>query len=231
MKKYKHLFFDLDRTLWDFEKNANEAYREIYEKYKLKELGVSGFEDFTKSYLKHNEVLWDLYRDGKIEKEYLRSRRFEVTLLDFGIDNPGLAEKIGMDYVTISPQKTNLFPNAIEILEYLRPLYQMHIITNGFEEVQFTKLKNSRLDHFFKHVITSEAAGCKKPDPRIFVYALEQTGAKANESLMIGDDYEVDIRSAAEAGMDSVYFNPARLQHNGKLKHEIFDLIDLKKIL
>ncbi len=231
MKKYKHIFFDLDRTIWDFEKNAAEAYHEIYEKHKLQAMGIKSLEDFTKSYLKHNEALWDLYRAGKIEKEYLRSRRFEVTLLDFGIDNRELAEQIGMDYVTISPQKTNLFPNSMEILEYLSARYPLHIITNGFEEVQFSKLKNCRLDHFFTRVITSEAAGHKKPDRRIFDFALQKVGTTATESLMIGDDYEVDILGATAAGMDAVYFNPRRLSHNGKLLYEIFDLIELKHFL
>ena len=231
MKKYRHIFFDLDRTLWDFERNAHEAYREIYDKHRLETLGVTSFDAFTQSYLRHNEVLWDQYREGKIEKEYLRSRRFEVTLLDFNIEDPALAERIGMDYITISPQKTNLFPNAIEVLEYLFQMYPLHIITNGFEEVQFTKLKNSRLDQYFKQVITSEAAGHKKPDRRIFEYALQQIGADAADCLMIGDDYEVDIIGATDAGIDAVYFNPKRLAHNGKLLHEIADLIELRNIL
>jgi len=231
MKQYKHVFFDLDRTLWDFEKNAQEAYAEIYEKYDLKHRGVSGIEAFTQSYLAHNDALWALYRDGKIEKEYLRSRRFELTLLDFGIEDYNLSEQIGMGYITISPQKTNLFPHSIEILEYLSGKYPLHIITNGFEEVQFKKLNYSKLDVYFTHVITSEAAGCKKPDTGIFEYAFQQTGALPQDSLMIGDDIEVDIVGAQNAGMDAIFFNPLKIIHNGEVKQEVFDLIELKDLL
>jgi putative hydrolase of the HAD superfamily len=231
MKPYKHIFFDLDNTLWDFEKNACEAFTDIYEKFDLKGAGVDNLDQFVKSYIRHNEELWALYREGKIEKEYLRWRRFEVTLNDYGIDSPELALAIGNDYVTISPQKTNLFPNAIAVLDYLKDRYTMHIITNGFEEVQFTKLKNSKLRKYFTDVITSEAAGSKKPDPGIFAYALQKTGALAGESLMIGDDIETDIKGAAQAGMDTVYFNPGKLHHNGGVSLEINDLIELTQIL
>ncbi len=231
MKHYKHIFFDLDRTIWDFEKNAREAYRDIYEKYELKKLGIGSFEAFTESYLKHNDTLWSLYREGKIEKSYLMSRRFELTLLDFGIDNPELAHKIGMDYITISPQKTILFPNAHETLTYLHGKYPLHIITNGFEEVQHNKLKNSKLEKYFVHVITSEAAGCKKPDPCIFNFALKTVGASPDECVMIGDDLEVDILGAHALGIDTVFFNPKHIAHNGEATHEIIDLTELTKIL
>jgi len=231
MKKYKHIFFDLDRTLWDFEKNAHEAYAEIYDKFNLKDLGIETIEAFVKNYLHHNEILWALYRDGKIEKVYLKSRRFELTLQEFGIDDPQLAEKIGEAYVTISPQKTNLFPHAHEILVYLSKKYPLHIITNGFEEVQDSKLKNSKLGQYFQHIITSEAAGCKKPTRCIFDFALETVGTSADECVMIGDDFEVDIVGASENGIDAIFFNPEKVTHNGGAIFEIQDLIELKKIL
>ena len=230
-KQYKHIFFDLDMTLWDFEANAYEAYHDIFEKFKLKNLGIESIEDFLKSYFVHNDKLWDQYRKGKIEKEFLRSRRFELTLQDFGVDDPKLAEDIGMEYITISPQKTNLFPNAIEILRYLRSKYPLYIITNGFEEVQFTKLKNSRLEEYFLHVITSEEAGCKKPDAGIFRHALQKAGAKPEESLMIGDDPEVDVLGALDAGMDAVFFNPKKIPVNGNIRYVVHDLIELKQWL
>jgi putative hydrolase of the HAD superfamily len=230
-KKYKHIFFDLDMTLWDFETNAHEAYQDIYAKFKLKDRGIESIELFLKSYFVHNEMLWEQYRNDEIEKEFLRSRRFELALLDFGIEDPGLAESIGMEYITISPQKTNLFPNAHEILSYLKLKYPLHIITNGFEEVQYTKLKNSRLSAYFDQIITSEDAGCKKPDPGIFRYALQKAGAKADESLMIGDDPEVDVKGAEDSGMDGVFFNPKGLAVNGNVKYQINDLIELKNWL
>jgi putative hydrolase of the HAD superfamily len=230
-KKYKHIFFDLDMTLWDFETNAREAYQDIYEKFDLKGRGILSIDSFLKSYLAHNERLWDHYRKGTIKKEILRSLRFELTLKDFGIDDKQLSEEIGMEYITISPQKTNLFPNAIEILGYLYPKYPMSIITNGFDEVQFTKLKNSNLTKYFGAVITSEEAGCKKPDAGIFEFALMRTGAKADESLMIGDDPEVDVKGAEDAGMDGIFFNPKKLDLNGAIKYQINDLAELKTFL
>jgi len=231
MKKYKHIFFDLDRTLWDFDKNSHEAYHDIYEKYQLFDKGVNSFKAFAECYLRHNAELWALYVEGKIEKSYLSSRRFEVTLLDFGINDPELARQIGKDYITISPTKTNLFPNSIETLEYLSKRYPLHIITNGFEEVQFHKLRNSGLDKYFDKVITSEAAGCMKPDDCIFKFALETANALPHESLMIGDDIEVDIMGAQNNGMDTVFFNPNRIPHNGGIQFEIFDLIELKNLV
>ncbi len=230
-KKYKHIFFDLDMTLWDFETNAREAYSDIYTKFELNNRGISSIEKFLKFYLVHNDKLWDQYRKGEIEKEFLRSRRFELTLLDFGIDDPLLAEDIGMEYITISPLKTNLFPNAHEILNYLKPKYPLYIITNGFEEVQFTKLKYSKLDDYFQFVVTSEEAGCKKPDAGIFKFALQKAGATAGESLMIGDDQEVDVAGAIKVGMDGIFFNPKKVSCNGFSHVEINNLIELKNRL
>ncbi len=231
MKQYKHLFFDLDRTLWDFERNASEAYSEIYEKYDLRLRGVENLDHFVKCYLKHNDELWALYRDGKIEKEYLRWRRFEVTLNEFGIDDRTLAQDIGNDYVALSPQKKHLLPNALQTLDYLHNKYKMHIITNGFEEVQFVKLANSNLHRYFQHVITSEAAGFKKPDPGIFQFALNRVGALAADCLMIGDDIETDIFGASGVGMDAVFFNPAKVAGNNPALTQIADLIELTQIL
>ncbi|MCF8364740.1 MAG: YjjG family noncanonical pyrimidine nucleotidase, partial [Bacteroidales bacterium] len=213
------------------ETNAREAYQDIYQKFELRKRGIENIDDFINTYFRHNDRLWDLYRKGEIEKDILRSLRFELTLIDFGINDKVLSEEIGLDYITISPQKTNLFPNAHKILDYLFPKYPMSIITNGFEEVQFTKLKNSKLDKYFDVVITSEEAGCKKPEPGIFEFALKKAGAKASDCLMIGDDPEVDIRGAANAGIDGIFFNPKKLDLNGAVKHQIFNLIELKTIL
>ena len=230
-KQYKHIFFDLDMTLWDFETNAHEAYCDIYTKFDLKKRGIGSIDEFLKYYFVHNDMLWDQYRKGEIKKEFLRSRRFELTLLDFGINDPLLAEDIGMEYITISPTKTNLFPNAHEILTYLKPKYPLYIITNGFEEVQFTKLKNSKLEDYFQFVITSEEAGCKKPDAGIFEFALQKAGATAIDCLMIGDDQEVDVAGAINVGMDGIFFNPKKIRYNGFSQDEIHNLIELKNRL
>ena len=231
MQKYKHLFFDLDRTLWDFEKSAIETFEEIFEKYGLAQKGIDDFKTFHKKYADHNHRLWDLYREGMLEKDILRWKRFHLTLLDYGIDDKTLAEAMGMDYVEISPRKVNLFPHVMETLEYLAPKYHLHLITNGFQEVQEVKIKVSGMDRYFEKLITSEEAGVKKPDPRIFYYALEKTGAVADESLMIGDDYPVDIEGALKVGMDQVFFDPDGVSNENNCTFKIGDLLELCEIL
>jgi putative hydrolase of the HAD superfamily len=231
MKDYQHIFFDLDRTLWDFDKNAHETFCDIFEKYDLENRGAIKLDDFVVSYINHNERLWALYRDGNIEKHYLRWHRFEATLRDFQIDDQELAKTIGNAYVTISPQKTNLLPNAVAVLGYLKEKYALHIITNGFEEVQFTKMKNCNIRHFFDHIITSEAAGSKKPDAGIFDFALNVVGTEPSKCIMIGDDLDTDIIGAAKAGIDAIYFNPGNVPHNGGVLYEISDLNQLTQML
>jgi len=206
--KYKHIFFDLDRTLWDFDKSSKQAFEEIYEKFNLKEKGIDSVHSFYDVYTIHNEKLWDKYREGKLSKEELRGLRFHLSLKDFGIDDRELADKFGEEYIRLSPLKANLFPQAINILEYLYPKYKLHIITNGFEEVQDIKIKTAGLGMYFDKIITSEEAGEKKPSPEIFNYSLKKAGAKPEESLMIGDDYNVDIIGAKNAGIDQVLFDP-----------------------
>ena len=232
VKRYKHLFFDLDRTLWDFEKNSTATLQEVFEIFQLEEKGVSSFSSFIEKYIDVNEAMWALYRVGKIQKEELRSIRFKNTLLHFGISDDDLALQIGEYYIKESPLKTNLFPNTIEILEYLREEgYQMHIITNGFEEVQHIKLKNSGLSSFFKEIITSERAGVKKPNSKIFNFSMELAGAQPEESLMLGDDIPVDLHGAKAVGMDQVYFNPNHHMHEEKMTYEVNSLLELKKFL
>lgn len=229
--KYQHLFFDLDRTLWDFEKSALETFSDMFRLFDLKQVGIPSCQEFFAHYSHHNEQLWDMYRDGKIEKELLRDLRFALTLKDFGVENQQLATDIGTYYVEESPRKVNLFPHCHETLEYLRLKYNLHLITNGFSEVQEIKLKSSKLDVFFEEVITSEEAGVKKPNPQIFRYAFSRTGAQAGNSLMIGDDVMVDIVGAQQVGMDQVLFDPHH-KHNPMLaSFHINDLLELKALL
>jgi len=230
-KKYTHIFFDLDRTLWDFEATAREAFQDIYDRFKLFEAGVKDVVSFKNHYNHHNEILWTQYREGKLTKDILRGLRFKLTLKEFGIENDELAQQIGQHYVQISPLLVNLFPNTYEIMAYLFPKYQLHIITNGFSEVQFIKLRESDLRKYFNKVITSERAGVKKPDAKIFHYALEQAKANIDESIMIGDDPDVDILGAKNMGMDQVLFDPySNLMQNGATYY-INNLIELKKFL
>ena len=226
-----HIFFDLDRTLWDFETNSEITLIDIIKKFKLTQKGVPSAKEFIARYKIHNELLWGLYRQNKISKTDLRSKRFFITLQEYNINDKNLSEKIGTEYIKKSPLKTNLFPFSIEVLDYLYDKYNLHIITNGFKEVQHTKLLSSHLDKYFQHVITSEEVGVKKPEKKIFDYALNRTNAKANESIMIGDDLMVDIIGSENAGIKGVYFNPESKNHNENISYEISCLSELMQLL
>ncbi len=231
MPKYEHVFFDLDRTLWDFDTNSKLALGEIYIEFKLKEKGIDSSIEFIDVYQEINEELWDLYRKGLLNKRKLRSLRFSKTLEHFGLADEYLGEQLGTAYVEISPYKTAVLPNCMEILDYLAGRYEMHIITNGFEEVQNIKLDKSGLTKYFSKIITSEQAGARKPDPKVFDYAFGLTSGKVKNSLMIGDDLRTDIEGARNIKMDHVYYNPNRIDHSEELFHEIADLLELKNLL
>ncbi|UTW62565.1 YjjG family noncanonical pyrimidine nucleotidase [bacterium SCSIO 12741] len=226
----RHLFFDLDRTLWDFRSNSRETLDEIYQVFNLKEAGVSDPMTFIHTYEEVNEYMWHLYRINQLSKEELRYGRFGQALGKLGVRNETLAGEIGDYYIEHSPKKTNLLDHAFPVLDYLKPKYELHIITNGFEEVQKVKLENSGLSHYFGEVITSEMAGCKKPDQRIFEFALKSSGAEASQSVMIGDDLTADIVGARGAGISQVYFNPLEEQHNEQPDWEIGCLSELLEI-
>jgi len=229
--KYKHIFIDLDKTIWDFDRNARVTFEEIYSKYELKAKGITDLGQFFSTYARINEMLWDLYRENKIKKEVLNIRRFELALNEFGIDDLILAIHIAEDYITLSPLKTLLLPHSREALEYLKNRYKLHLITNGFEEVQQKKLDVCDLRKYFTTITTSEEAGVKKPELPIFELALYKAGASPEESLMIGDDLVVDMSGARKSGMDTLYFNPERHNHSGQIDHEIFSWHEVMGIL
>lgn len=230
-KQYQHIFFDLDRTLWDFEKSAIQAFEKIFYNRNLKEKGIPSFEELHRVYTFHNNALWDNYRKGKIDKSELMWLRFYRTLKDFGINDQVLSEKIGSEYLEISPKLVNLFPYTIEILEYLQPKYNLHLITNGFSEVQQLKLTTSGMDRFFMTLITSEMAKVKKPEPGIFLYAFAKTGASPQESIMVGDDYAVDIVGAKNVGMDQIFFDPFDNQPKSDATFRIKRLSEIEHII
>ena len=223
----KNIFFDLDRTLWDFEKNSKLVLDEIFFEFNLKEKIGAQKEIFINEYKKINETLWNQYRIGKIKKEFLRYSRFKQTLELFNYYNENLSIEISDYYVKECPKKKNLFPNTIKILDYLKNKYNLHIITNGFEEVQTIKLKSSGLSDYFDQIITSEKIGVKKPDPKIFSFALTSAKANKENSIMIGDDLKVDILGAENFGIRAVYFNPNMNIHNEKISFEIKNLDEL----
>ena len=231
MKQYKHIFFDLDRTLWDFDAAAEVAFERIYEKYNLKSLGIPNAHEFYEVYHPLNERLWELYREDKITKDYLNRIRFEQPLAHYGIHNADLADCLSEDYVYWSPRIVRLVPGTMELLDYLKPKYHLHLITNGFQEVQHTKLSGSGLEPYFETLTVSEEVGVKKPNPEIFLYALNKAHATAEESLMIGDEMAVDINGARAAGMDQLLFNPKSEVVEGDRSFEVHDLLEIKGIL
>ena len=229
--KYKHLFFDLDHTLWDFESNARITLQTLYEDLQLKSRGVHDFELFYGNYLAHNERLWERYRKGFIKQEELRVKRMWLALLDFKIADDELSHKMNVLFLDLLPTRTILFPYAKEVLQYLADKnYDLHLITNGFEKVQHSKLKYSGLDRFFKEVITSEGSNSIKPNKEIFEYAFRKTHANPETSIMIGDTLDVDILGAINAGIDQVFVNHTGITSHIKPTYTVTSLKELEAI-
>lgn len=204
---YKHVFIDLDDTIWDFHANAKAVLEEIYDEQRLSQY-FEDFDDYFRIYAKRNLELWELYGKGEITKDFLNVERFRHPLLQAGVDNIKLAEKTGIQFLEMLPTKTILIPFAKELLEYIHPKYSLTIVSNGFIEVQYKKLRNSGLEKYFNHVVLSEQAKALKPNKRIFEHALKLNNASADETIMIGDSYEADIIGAQNAGIDQIYYNP-----------------------
>ena len=200
----KHIFFDLDHTLWDFDKNSGLAFTSIFLKNKI---GVE-MEQFLQAYTPINANYWKLYRENKVSQEELRYGRLKETFntLNVVVSDEQI-DLISTDYIDFLPRNNHLLEGTVELLEYLKPNYDLHIITNGFKTVQFLKMKNSGILDFFKTVTTSEDAGVKKPHPLIFEKALQDAKASVAESVMIGDNVEADILGAKEIGMRAILYN------------------------
>ena len=228
---YKHLFFDLDHTIWDFDKNAEETLHELYHTYQLSDLGLHSPDHFIEVYTQNNHQLWADYHVGKITKQKLRETRFSKTFLDLGLSPELIPERFEDDYVTICPSKTNLFPKAHETLYYLKERYSSHLISNGFKESTEQKVNNNGLNIYFENVVISEVVGFNKPDKAIFNHALTLANAGIAESIMIGDSIEADIRGAQDYGMKAIYFNPERKEKPEDVQQEINCLSELMILL
>lgn len=228
---YKYLFFDLDHTIWDFDRNAGETLQELYAEYRLGESGLPPADVFITKYTENNHRLWAEYHLGKITKDVLREMRFKQTFLDLGMHPDSIPAGFEDHYVRVGPFRTNLFPGAHETLQYLHGKYKLHLISNGFRESTIIKINGSDLGKYFQNVIISEVVGVNKPDKRIFEHALELAGAQKQESVMIGDSLEADIYGALNFGMDAIYFNPAGLPKPDDVKVEIRNLQELITLL
>ena len=230
--KYRHIFFDLDHTLWDFETNADETLRHLYDLHELGRYGTFSVEEFIRVYSDINHGLWRLYQSGKITQAQLRVTRFPRTFVKLGLTESDSPVGISEQFTDVLPLKKAVFPYTYEVLDYLRDKgYALHLITNGFKDIQYLKLNASQLTNYFQEIVTSECCGHLKPDTRIFHHALERTGATATESIMIGDNLECDVLGAYNAGLDQVYFNPEKRRHFAHTTYEISCLSELKAIL
>jgi putative hydrolase of the HAD superfamily len=229
---YKHLFFDLDHTLWDFETNSKETLQELFLSHQLNETVTPDFRLFFEKYSYHNKKLWDRYHHGFITQDDLKWKRMWHTLLEFKRGDEKLSKQLSGEFLEILPNKKKLFPYTIEILDYLtKKQYKLHLITNGFDNVQWRKLDNSNIGHYFSSVITSQLACCLKPNKEIFDFAIAKAGCCYRESIMLGDNLDADIQGAMSAGMDTVFVNHLKEETVLKPTHVIHHLKELEGIL
>ena len=202
---YRYVFLDLDDTIWDFHGNARLSLKDVFDLQNLQNY-FTDFEEFFAVYAKKNSELWVQYAKGEITQEFLMAERFRYPLAKMGLDDEKLAKTIGNQYLDLLPTKTCLMPFARETLDCLSAKYPLTLVSNGFTKVQFGKLRSSGIEHYFRHIVLSEFANALKPDRKIFDYALQLNGAKPAETVMLGDNYETDIRGAQNAGIDQIYF-------------------------
>jgi YjjG family noncanonical pyrimidine nucleotidase len=221
------VFFDLDHTLWDFEKNSALAFETVF---KMQDLDVD-MTHFLQFYVPINREYWERYRKDEISQKELRYGRLKDTfdLIKFPVTDD-LVEVLSVEYIHYLPKFNHLFDGTIEILDYLKSKYNLHIITNGFAEIQGNKLDNSYISHYFKTITNSEMAGVKKPNQKIFDYALNLAQAKKENSIMIGDCIEADVQGALDAGLDAVFFNENNTPVASTIK-QVNHLLELKKYL
>ena len=231
MKKYRCLLFDLDHTLWDYETNSEETLKELFSRFNVLEKGVTSFRYFFETFRRVNFALWDRYDRGLIGQEVIRTERFHKVFQETGIDDLRFSLEFSAYYLRELPLKKNLLPQAKEVLDYLHPRYPLTVVTNGFDEIQYTKMSSAGIEHYFAHVVTSQRAGNKKPSPQIFDFALKQSGHNAADTVMIGDNLQTDIAGARAAGIDTIFFNPQQEPHKASVTFEIKALKDLMELL
>lgn len=225
------IFFDLDHTIWDFDRNAEETLRDLYNKYGFDELfNQTSADTFITTYTTNNHRLWDLYHHNKIDKPTLRKLRFADTFEQLGTDPALFPTEFEEEYLSICPTKPHLFPHAHETLSYLQRRYHLHLISNGFKEACEQKIVSSNLERYFETITISEVFGVNKPDPRIFEYAVRQGRTEKHQSIMIGDNIEADVRGALRYGMDAILFNVMTREVPSDIEHSITDLKQLQSL-
>jgi len=226
MSRYTHLFFDLDDTLWDFQANAYESLVDLFEHHQLNRY-FTNFDQFYQLYTTRNNELWVLYGAGSITKDFLSKERFSYPLQFVGVHNKAFARSLNDDFLKNMTTKTQLIPHAQEVLEELRTQgYVMTIVSNGFRDVQYDKLRTSGLISYFDTIVLSEEVGFMKPDARFFQYALDKNTVTAQKVLLIGDNYEADILGARQFGIDALYFD----RNSERFTQQTQVIVNLKEI-
>ncbi|WP_341220907.1 YjjG family noncanonical pyrimidine nucleotidase [Polaribacter atrinae] len=228
MKDIEHVFFDLDHTLWDFEKNSDLAFQKVFNRNNI----TIELEVFLKIYKPVNFKYWKLFSEEKVTKSELRYGRLKDTfdVLNYTVSDD-LIDEIAINYLEFLPDFNHLFDGTFEILDYLKEKYELHVITNGFDEVQHKKLKSSNIHHYFNKIITSESVGAKKPNPKVFNYALDLAKADKDNSIMIGDNLDADVQGALSVGMQAIYCD---FENNTSINGEFISvnsLIEIKQYL
>lgn len=225
------MFFDLDHTLWDYDVNTSEAILEVYAYFDMAKWSFFTFEQFVTVFHEVNNFLWDRFNHGKLDRLTLRNERFKMILTRLGVQAHEIPVGIGEKYLELAPIKAKVIPYTLEILEYLKPNYNIHIISNGFDDVQASKLLASKIHHYFDKIVTSDSSKFRKPQKEIFEHAMTLTGASLADAIMIGDNLDTDISGAQNARMDHIFFNPKKLVHHLKVTYEINSLQQIMNIL
>lgn len=229
--RYSQLFFDLDHTLWDYEENARETLEELFQRFDLSSIIDSSDQHFIEVFFKVNDSLWDQFDKGHIHRSVIRNERFERVFSEFGVNNSKVAQEINRDFIAECPHKTNVVPGAFELLSELKPGCGIHIVTNGFKEIQHIKLSKSGLDKYIDKVFISEEVGARKPEPFFFEFSLGEVDCTPRESLVIGDNLNTDIKGARDYGIDQVFYNPKKLKHTENVTWEISHLSQMLDLL
>ncbi len=232
MENIKAVFFDLDDTLWDHARNSELALRLVYRgepevRERVDETA------FWLAYNRCNEHLWAEYRAGRVVKEAIRALRFTQTLSGFGVTDADLAARMSEAYIDLYPRQPLLVEHAREVLEYLAGKYPLGILTNGFQAAQRSKLTAGGIAGFFRYFVDSEAVGYPKPHPAMYAEAVRAGGRAKAETLVVGDDFLIDIAGARQYGLPTVYFNPRRQLYPADQAPtaEIASLRELKNLL
>ena len=230
-KTYRHIIFDLDHTLWDFKKNAYETLGELYHYYRLADTQPFSVDQFCEAFDEVTHGLWQQYNEGRIDQQRMRAERFAMIFARVGADTNQVPPDMADRYLRTCPTKPHLMPHALATLDYLRPRYQLHILTNGFAKIQAIKMASAHITNYFTEVVSSDTMGHRKPHQPVFEYTLQRIGTQPGECLMVGDNLIADVGGARNACIDQVYYNPGEVTHQEEVTYEISCLRELQHIL